>query len=320
MIEREGFQAQAQYLPDFSNPAHRTQGGTRLKISILTPSYGYGRFMSDCVESVLRQEGVAVGHIVMDGGSKDETVQILQSLSSDPRLRWVSEPDDGQSDALNKAFAMATGDWIGWLNADEFYLPNALARVADCVLANPAADLIYGEYAEVDVDGRLGRLVTSHGFSGQAFQSICFVASCTTFIRRDAIPARPWDTQCPSMMDWDLFLGMYRADKNFTHLKHPLAAFRIHADQVTASAVAASPEEFARIRDRHGIPRGASAYRAVAAVGRGVHISKKLAEGAYLREIRASRLKGRSLKWFDQVDTEALRSLGAAYAQKPGRW
>jgi glycosyltransferase involved in cell wall biosynthesis len=257
------------------------------------------------------QEEVDVEHIVMDGGSSDETVQILESLSSDSRLRWVSEPDDGQSDALNKAFSKSTGDWIGWLNADEFYLPGALASVVDCIVANPTADLIYGDFAQVDADGRLKRLVASHEFSEKALQTVCFIPSCTTFIRRDAMPARLWDVQCRSLMDWDLFLELYRAGNQFTHSRRLLAAFRVHADQVTKSSVARSPAEFSLIRGRHGIPIGGSALMTARVIGRSAHIARKVVEGGYLREVRASRTKGRSLRWFDQVDAKALSSLGA---------
>lgn len=260
------------------------------------------------------QEGVDVEHVVMDGGSNDETTRVLESLSGDSRLRWASEPDAGQSDALNKAFVISTGDWIGWLNADEFYLPGTLASVADCIAKNPTTDLIYGDFIEVSADGRLGRLVTEHEFSEKALQSLCYIPSCTTFIKRDAIPARLWDIQCRSMMDWDLFLELSRAGKKFTHLRRPLAAFRVHADQVTSSSVAQSPEEFSLIRERHGIPTDASAVRTIKLVGRAAHIARKITEGGYIREARASRLKGRSLRWFDEVDTEALRSLGATSA------
>lgn len=280
-----------------------------MKLSILTPSYGYGRFMSDCVSSVLMQSEVDVEHVVMDGGSVDETVDVLTSLSGDPRLRWTSEPDDGQSDALNKAFAMATGDWIGWLNADEFYLPRVLARVAERIRQDPTTDVIYGDFAEVDEDGRLQRLVAEHAFSEKALQSLCYIPSCTTFIRREAIPARLWDTGCRSMMDWDLFLEMHAAGRKFTHLKLPVAAFRVHANQVSVSSVARSPEEFSLIRGRHGIPGGAMALRSVKVVGRSAHIARKFVEGGYVRELKASRVRGRSLRWFDRVDTEALRSL-----------
>jgi len=286
-----------------------------LKFSVLTPSYGYGRFMSDCVRSVLMQEGVDVEHVVMDGQSRDETVQVLQSLSDDPRLHWVSEPDDGQSDALNKAFLRSTGEWIGWLNADEFYLPGTLESVAACIAENPDTDVIYGDFIEVDADGRLDRLVSEHNYSKKSLRSLCYIASCTTFIRRDAIPERLWDINCPSMMDWDLFLELSGRGKKFRHLKRPLAAFRVHPGQVTSSAVAQSPQEYSLLRDRHGIPTGPVAVKAVKALGRIAHIARKVFEGGYIREIRASRLKGRSLRWFDEVDAVALRSLGATSAR-----
>ena len=288
----------------------------RVKLSILTPSYGYGRFMSDCVKSVLMQGTVDVEHIVMDGASTDETVEVLQSMSDDSRLRWFSEPDDGQSDALNKAFAKSTGDWIGWLNVDEFYLPGTLARVVEHIEQNPSTDVIYGDFAEVDAEGRLQRLVAEHNFSEKALQSWSYIASCATFIKGEAMAERLWDVQCRSMMDWNLFLDLHTADKKFVHLGHPLAAFRVHTDQVTASAAAQSPEEFSLIRARHGIPMGTSAIRYIKGAGRSAHIARKVAEGGYLREIRATRAKGRSLRWFDQVDGQALRLLGLTWPQE----
>jgi glycosyltransferase involved in cell wall biosynthesis len=93
-------------------------------VSVLTPSYGYGRFIGDALESVKRQDGVSVEHIVQDAGSEDETIDILRGYGE--RLRWRSEPDRGQSDALNKALQLARGRWVAWLNADEFYFPGAL--------------------------------------------------------------------------------------------------------------------------------------------------------------------------------------------------
>lgn len=271
--------------------------------------------MSDCINSVLMQDTINVEHIVMDGGSDDETLQILESFSSDSRLRWISEPDNGQSDALNKAYKLSTGDWIGWLNADEFYLPGTLTRVAECIQANPESDLIHGDFTEVDVEGRITRLVAEHGFSKRALQALCYIPSCATFVRRDALPARLWDVQCRSMMDWDLYLELYTSGKNFVHIKRPMAAFRVHADQVTASVGAQSLEEFSRIRARHGIPLTAPALETIKVLGRSAHIFRKFVEGSYIREVRASRLRGRSLRWFDDVDDQALRSLGAARMQ-----
>src|SRR6058998_2090201 len=93
--------------------------------SIITPSFNQARFLEENIQSVLTQAGVSVEHIVVDGGSTDGTVEILKSY---PHLRWISEPDRGQSHALNKGFRMATGEILGWLNADDSYEPSAVAE------------------------------------------------------------------------------------------------------------------------------------------------------------------------------------------------
>lgn len=272
-----------------------------MKFSILTPSFGYGRFIDDCVRSVLDQDGVDVEHVVADGASVDETVDVLESLSADRRLKWESDADDGQSDALNKALRRAVGDWIGWLNADEFYLPGTLAAVREASESSDAVDVVYGDFFEVDATGRVLRLVAEHQFSRTALRGRCYIPSCATFVRRDAAPDRLWDVRCRSMMDWDWFLDLAAAGARFRHLPKPLAAFRRHGDQVTASAVAQTIEEYNLIRIRHGIPPSGPALAVVTAAGRGAHILRKVGEGGYVRELRAQRLKGRSLRWFDSA-------------------
>src|SRR5215212_4667074 len=91
-----------------------------VSLSVLTPTFRSGRFLANNLASV---RGSGAQHVVMDGGSDDGSVELLDAASD---VVWRSEPDDGQSDALNKALVEATGDWIGWLNADEFYLPGVL--------------------------------------------------------------------------------------------------------------------------------------------------------------------------------------------------
>ena len=98
------------------------------KISIVTPSYNQGRFIEETIRSVLLQGYPNLEYIVVDGGSTDETVEILKKY--DPWIdHWVSEPDDGQTHAINKGLRRATGDIHGWLNSDDFFVPGALRRV-----------------------------------------------------------------------------------------------------------------------------------------------------------------------------------------------
>ena len=96
-------------------------------VSILTPSYQQGRYLADNLKSVGQQSYAPIEHIVRDGGSTDETVEILRSAGVN--VRWVSKRDGGQTDALNQALAESRGDIIGWLNSDDFYYPDAVSRL-----------------------------------------------------------------------------------------------------------------------------------------------------------------------------------------------
>jgi len=266
--------------------------------SILTPSFGYGRFMEACVRSVLEQEGVEVEHIVMDGESRDDTVEVLERLgAADPRLWWASEPDDGQSDALNKALLRARGDWIGWLNVDEVYLPGALLAVQTTISRVPDVGLVHGDFYEMNAEGRCTRLVAEHGWSPRALRRGCYIPTCATFFRRDNFTdVENWDSRLPSMMDWDLFLRLTGRGAKVAHVRQALAGFRVHPGQVTGSDNAQSVEEFTAIRRSHGIPESGPALALTLMSGRIAHVGRKALNGGYLRERRtAARLAGRTV-------------------------
>src|SRR5579862_2261918 len=110
-----------------SHNVRPSQCMTLPSLSIVTPSYNSAEFLEDALRSVARQQGIAAEHIVIDGASTDDTVAILQRH---PSVQWLSERDRGQSDAINKGFLRATGDLVGWLNADDYYLPGGLEAIA----------------------------------------------------------------------------------------------------------------------------------------------------------------------------------------------
>ncbi|MCA9472047.1 MAG: glycosyltransferase [Nitrospirales bacterium] len=122
---------------------------SRPKFSIVTPSFNCGSLIRHCIESVLRQNFESVEHIVVDGASKDSTVDILKEY---PHVTWISEPDNGEVEALNKALKMATGDIIGWLNADDCYVDGALTRVAAEMTVIPDCHLVYGKTMFINDD------------------------------------------------------------------------------------------------------------------------------------------------------------------------
>ena len=121
----------------------------RIKISIVTPVYNCSKYIESCILSVLNQDYKDLEHIIIDGGSTDGTAQIIEKYA-DRLAYFVSEKDRGQTHALNKGFAKATGDVFGWLNADEEYLPGVLSKVGQAFLSTPDLDFYYGQKIIVD--------------------------------------------------------------------------------------------------------------------------------------------------------------------------
>jgi glycosyltransferase involved in cell wall biosynthesis len=281
-------------------------------VSVLTPSYGYGRFIGDAIESVMQQEGVSIEHIVHDAGSQDETIEILRSHEG--RLRWRSEPDRGQSDALNKALQLARGRWIAWLNADEFYFPGALRRL---VAAGETllADVVYGDSAYVDVDGRLLRLGPQHGYSRFLLRHYgIYIPSCGTVFRRAVLGENPWDVEIRRVMDWDIYLKLDSRGAHFIHVDYPAAGDRVHEGQITAQPKDPFASEGQTVRSRYGIPG-----RQLKKPARVLHAAYKLVSGAYWRQISARRMRGLDLKWMrPDVGPEGVIDLiGRCYGADP---
>jgi len=123
------------------------------KISIITPSYNQASFLKETIESIKKQEvNLQVEHIIVDGISTDGSVKFLKSLGN--KVRWLSESDCGQADAVNKGIRMATGDIIGWLNSDDLYLPGTLQTVADYFSDHPECRWLYGRCQIIDSSGK----------------------------------------------------------------------------------------------------------------------------------------------------------------------
>jgi hypothetical protein len=261
-------------------------------ISVLTPSSGYGRYIADAIESARRQDSVTVQHVVQDAGSDDGTLDILRSCGD--AVDWTSEPDRGQSDALNRALGRASGDWIAWLNADEFYLPGGL-RVLLEAGEEHGADVIYGDCVTVDGDGRLIALRPQHRFSRTILRLYGpFLASVSVLIRRSSLSNAPWDPSLIQVMDWDAYLALACEGASFLHVAYPVGAFRLHAGQASTRTKHVR-RETAEVRTRYGISSGPWAQR----VGPALHRLAKLAAGSYVRQARATALRGRDLRWFD---------------------
>src|SRR5665213_1837569 len=195
------------------------------KISIVTPSYNQGRFIEDAIESVLKQNYPYFEHIIIDGGSTDSTIDILKKY---PHLIWISESDKGQSDAINKGFRLVSGDIIGWLNSDDYYLPNTFNAVAKN-MSDSQVDALYGNSRYVDVSGK----VTSEQITQKSTKWMslfkCFIPSETFFFKSDVLQNNIFiDENFDIAMDMELFAHIYFSGYTIIRVNEFLGHFRWH--------------------------------------------------------------------------------------------
>ena len=122
---------------------------THMKVSVVTPSFNQGQFIQRTLESVATQTGAEIEHVVFDGGSTDDTVDVLKRFGNG--VKWISEKDKGQTDAVNKGIRATDGEIIGWLNSDDVYYPGAIARVVAFFETHPDVDVVYGMADHIDL-------------------------------------------------------------------------------------------------------------------------------------------------------------------------
>jgi glycosyltransferase involved in cell wall biosynthesis len=227
-----------------------------LKISVVTPSYQQGRFVGRTIYSVVSQSYPSLEYVVQDGGSTDETLEVLMRF--EPLLtRWRSEPDDGQADAINRAFADTTGQIMAWVNSDDLLLPGALATVARYFADHPEIDVLYGDRLMIDeYDREIGAwILPPHDDSIMPLAD--YVPQETLFWRRSIWEASgaQLDPSFAYALDWDLLLRFRDAGARIAHIPRLLGAFRIHEEQKTTAYSDVGEAESARLRERcHGRP------------------------------------------------------------------
>ncbi len=217
-----------------------------MKISILTPNYNGGRWLARGMDSVLAQElapGDELEYIFLDGGSTDDSLPIAEARRG--RLAaLVSEKDAGPADALNKGFRLATGDLIGWLNADDVYRPGALAKAIAAARAHPQAAFFFGKCRIVDEAGREIRgfptLVKNACFpfsSRFLIQCINYVSQPSSWFRRSALLAAGGGlrTDFKAAWDYDLTLRLWKQGGGVRIAGEPLADFQWHPGSISGT-------------------------------------------------------------------------------------
>ena len=220
-------------------------------ISVITPSFNQGPFIRETIASVLAQGGDDWEHIVVDGGSNDETISILKEY---PHLVWVSEKDKGQADALNKAIKMSSGDVIFWINSDDLVAEGAFDAVRQFFTNHPDAHIVCGNAVTLDKDGnelvRTGPRVRARklrypwdGDTSMHQPSIVFRRAVYEF-------AGPFDITLNCAMDYDFFLRASR-QFNFHHQPVDLGLFREYAGTKTGEGAAEAFTEVKMCLIRH---------------------------------------------------------------------
>jgi glycosyltransferase involved in cell wall biosynthesis len=223
-----------------ANPtANTSERESPLSFSIVTPCLNAVKTLEATLESVAAQDYPLVEHIVVDGGSTDGTLELLKSRRE---VRWISEPDEGLSDAVNKGIAMATGDLVGWLNADDLYHPGALAAVAEAFGKQPEAEWAFGRCGIIDGSGddiRSGVTAYKNFFlrrySFPLYLTHNFVSSPATFVKRGAYAeVGTFDKSFKYSMDYDVWLRLARRGRPI-FIDAELASFRMAEGSLSMS-------------------------------------------------------------------------------------
>jgi len=219
-------------------------------VSIVTPALNSGEFLEETIQSVLSQDYPHIEYLVMDGGSTDGSLAILERYRD--RLRYISQPDQGTADAINCGFRQCRGEILAWISADDCYLPGAVSAAVARLTAEPAAAVVYGEGYWVDETGRtLGRYPTAAPYSPAMFRRECSICQPAAFFRREAAEAVGLlDSALRSAFDYDLWIRLSRR-YSFTAIPQYLALSRMHRGNKSLGQKDLMFEECIQLLQRH---------------------------------------------------------------------
>ena len=221
-------------------------------VSIVTPSFNQAPFLEQAMLSVLEQDYPQTEYIVVDGGSSDGSQEIIKRY--DERLAWwTSEPDDGQTDAINKGFARATGDIMAYLNSDDLYRPGAVKEAVDYLVTHPEIGMVYGDADYIDENGTvIGRFAAAQTDYKRLRRGYVHIPQQAAFFRADLWRrVGPLDPSFQFAMDYDLWVRI-SALAPIHYVRRPWAAFRLHDQAKTRAAIELCWPEMIRVHRRLG--------------------------------------------------------------------
>lgn len=251
------------------------------RISIVTPSFNQARYVDRTIRSVLDQGYPNLEYIIIDGGSDDGSAEIIESYS-DRLAHWVSEPDEGQTDALAKGFGRATGEIMGWLCSDDLHEPHTLHEVATNFLENPARQAVYGDSLWIDAEDHPIRPKKEIGFNRFIWMyDYNYLPQPSTFWRRGIYErVGGLNPDFDLAMDADLW-ARFAEVADLHHVPRPWSRMRFYPEQKNLRLRERSDREDALIRSRYLPEESPHSRRLKRTAAKGLRVALKLSRGAY---------------------------------------
>jgi glycosyltransferase involved in cell wall biosynthesis len=221
-------------------------------VSIVTPSYNQSRFIEDTIQSVLSQGYPQIEYLVVDGASTDGTVDIIRRYEH-KLAWWVSESDQGQTDAINKGFARATGEILAWLNSDDIYEPGAVSAAVSYLQQHPDVGMVYGDCKYINENGEvIGKFKSRQTSYRRIRRGYNHIPQQTMFFRAGLWKqVGPLDPSFHYAMDYDLWTRIARRSE-IKYVPQTWAGFRLHTSGKTIMADDRFWPEMLRIHYRDG--------------------------------------------------------------------
>lgn len=215
-------------------------------MSIVTPSFNQGRFIERTLQSVLDQEDVSFDYWVIDGGSSDETLAILEKYTR--HLNWISESDRGQAHAVNKGIQRTQGEIIGWLNSDDIYYPGTLKVIAEVFTQHPEVDVVYGGAVHIDEGNKIIEPYYTEEWNFSRLKEVCFLCQPAVFFRRTVIKKfGGLNENLHYCMDYEYWLRLAQGGAHFFYCPIILAGSRLYQQNKTLGSRLAVHDEINRM-------------------------------------------------------------------------
>lgn len=222
-------------------------------VSIIVPSFNKGQFIEETILSVIEQSYNNIELIVIDAESTDETHSILEKYS-DTVDQCVIEPDEGQSDAINKGAKLATGQIIGWLNADDLLYPDAISSIVSGFHSHPGVAAVYGGGAKIDIDGNTIKDIPYRPFDRKLLKQLFYILQPSMYFKKEVfLQVGGLNINSHLAMDWELVLKMLKI-ADFAAIQQKVAQLRMYEGTKTSAGGWETYREIAQIgKQQNGI-------------------------------------------------------------------